>query len=372
MCMSIVKKKVYGGAAPHRTRLEDYRRPRGVTDGFASILAIGTANPPNVVDQSTYPDFYFRITGNEHNTELKDKFKPICERSAIKQRYMYLTEEILKKNPDVCAFVEVPSLDVRTTTPNLPEADFEVAKLLGLHPSVKRVGVFQHGCFAEGTVLRMAKDLAENNQGAWVLVICSEITAVTFCGPFETHLDSLVGQALFGDGASALIVGADPIPQVEKACFEIIWTAQTIVPNNEGAIRGKVREVGLTLQLKGAVPDLISANIENCLVEAFSQFKISDWNKLFWVVHPGGHAILDRVEAKLNLDPTKLIPTRHVMSEYENMSSACVHFILDQTRKASLQNGCSTSGEGLEMGVLFGFRLGLTIETVILKSIPLQ
>nr|BAA94593.1 pinosylvin synthase [Pinus densiflora] len=378
-------------------------------DGFASILAIGTANPPNAVDQSTYPDYYFRITGNEHNTELKDKFKRICERSAIKQRYMYLTEEILKKNPDVCAFVEVPSLDAgqamlamevprlakeaaekaikewgqsksrithlifcSTTTPDLPGADFEVAKLLGLHPSVKRVGVFQHGCFAGGTVLRMAKDLAENNRGARVLVICSETTAVTFRGPSETHLDSLVGQALFGDGASALIVGADPIPQVEKACFEIVWTAQTVVPDSEGAIGGKVREVGLTFQLKGAVPDLISANIENCLVEAFSQFKISDWNKLFWVVHPGGRAILDRVEAKLNLDPTKLIPTRHVMSEYGNMSSACVHFILDQTRKASLQNGCSTSGEGLEMGVLFGFGPGLTIETVVLKSVPLQ
>ena len=48
-------------------------------DGFASILAIGTANPPNAVDQSTYPDYYFRITGNEHNTELKDKLKRICK-----------------------------------------------------------------------------------------------------------------------------------------------------------------------------------------------------------------------------------------------------------------------------------------------------
>lgn len=322
---------------------------------------------------------------------------------------MYLTEEILKKNPDVCEFVEVPSLDARqamlamevpqlakeagekaihewgqsksgithlifcsTTTPNIPAADFEVAKLLGLHPSVKRVGLFQHGCFAGGTVLRLAKDLAENNRGARVLVICSENTVVTFRGPSETHLDSLVGQALFGDGAAALIVGADPIPQVENPCFEIIWAAQTVVPDSDGAIGGKLREVGLTFQLKGTVPDLISTNIENCLMEAFSQFKISDWNQLFWVVHPGGRAILDRVEAKLNLDPTKLIPTRHIMSEYGNMSSACVHFILDEMRKASQDNGCSTSGEGLEMGVLFGFGPGLTIETVVLKSIPLQ
>eukprot|EP00253_Pinus_taeda_P007830 PITA_07830 len=322
-------------------------------DGFASILAIGTANPPNAVDQSTYPDYYFRITGNVHNTELKDKFKRICERSTIKQRYMYLTEEILKKNLDVCVFVEVPSLDAwqvmlamevprlpkeaaekaihewgqsksrithlifcSKTTPDLSRANFEVAKLLGLHPSVKRVGMFQHGCFARGTVLRLAKDLAENNRGARVLVIYT-----------------------------ALIVGDDPIPHVENPCFEIVWTTQTVLPNSDRAIGGKVREVGLTFQLKGVVPGLISNNIENCLVEAFSEFRISDWNQLFWVVHPGGRAILDQVEAKPNLDPTKLIPTRYVMSEYGNMSNACIHFILDETRKASQDNECSTNGE---------------------------
>jgi len=38
------------------------------------------------------------------------------------------------------------------------------------------------------------------------------------------------------------------------------------------------------------------------------------------------------VEAKLNLDPKKLRATRQVLSEYGNMSSACVHFILDEMR----------------------------------------
>ncbi|KAK0608901.1 hypothetical protein LWI29_037783 [Acer saccharum] len=80
--------------------------------GPATILAIGTANPPNCVDQSEYPDYYFRITNSEHKTELKEKFKRICEKSMIKKRYMYLTEEILKENPNVCAF-EAPSLDAR-------------------------------------------------------------------------------------------------------------------------------------------------------------------------------------------------------------------------------------------------------------------
>ncbi|WVZ20451.1 hypothetical protein V8G54_007773, partial [Vigna mungo] len=79
---------------------------------------------------------------------------------------------------------------------------------------------------------------AENNKGARVLVVCSEITAVTFRGPSDTHLDILVGQALFGDGAAAVIIGSDPIPQIEKPLFELVWTSQTIAPDSEGAIDG--------------------------------------------------------------------------------------------------------------------------------------
>ncbi|KAK2997104.1 hypothetical protein RJ639_025372 [Escallonia herrerae] len=44
-------------------------------EGPAKIMAIGTATLANCVDQSTYPDFYFRITNNEHKAELKEKFK---------------------------------------------------------------------------------------------------------------------------------------------------------------------------------------------------------------------------------------------------------------------------------------------------------
>ncbi|CAN1179851.1 Chalcone synthase 1A, partial [Linum perenne] len=125
-----------------------------------------------------------------------------------------------------------------TSGVDMPDADYQLTKLLGLRPSVKRFMMYQQGCFAGGTVLRLAKDLAENNKGVRVLVVCSEITAVTFRGPSQAHLDSLVGQALFGEGAAAVIVGSDPNLEVEKPMFEIVYTAQTIVPDSEGAIDG--------------------------------------------------------------------------------------------------------------------------------------
>nr|ACZ48699.1 chalcone synthase [Fagopyrum dibotrys] len=375
-------------------------------EGPATVLAIGTATPPNCVYQADYPDYYFRVTNSDHMTDLKEKFRRMCDKSQIEKRYMYLTEDILKEHPNMCEYM-APSLDSRqdmvvtevpklgkeaaqkaikewgqpkskithvivctTSGVDMPGADYQLTKLLGLRPSVKRFMMYQQGCFAGGTVLRMAKDLAENNRGARVLVVCSEITAVCFRGPTDTHLDSMVGQALFGDGAGAVIVGADPDLSIEKPIFELVWTSQTILPDSEGAIDGHLREVGLTFHLLKDVPGLISKNIEKSLTEAFSPLNIADWNSLFWIAHPGGPAILDQVEAKLGLKEEKLKATRQVLNDYGNMSSACVLFILDEMRKKSLENGHATTGEGLDWGVLFGFGPGLTVETVVLHSVP--
>uniref|UniRef100_A0A151UDI1 Chalcone synthase 1 n=1 Tax=Cajanus cajan TaxID=3821 RepID=A0A151UDI1_CAJCA len=58
--------------------VEDIRKAQRA-EGPATVMAIGTATPPNCVDQSTYPDYYFRITNSEHKTELKEKFKRMCK-----------------------------------------------------------------------------------------------------------------------------------------------------------------------------------------------------------------------------------------------------------------------------------------------------
>lgn len=385
---------------------KELKRPEK-PQGLASILAIATANPSNFIEQSSYADYYFRVTNSEHMTDLKHKFKRICEKSMIRKRHMFMTEEFLVKNPSICASM-VPSLDVRqemlvAEVPKLgkeaaqkaidewgqplskithlifctisgldmPGADYQLAKLLGLSSSIKRLMLYQNGCFAGGTVLRLAKDMAENNKGARVLVVCAEIIGLTFRGPSEKHLDDLVCQALFADGAASMIIGADPIPNVEKSLFEIFSAGQTFIPETNGAITARLRQAGLLVNLHKDVPKLFSENIEKCLQDAFGPLGISDWNSIFWIAHPGGSGILDHVERKLALKPEKLRATRHVLSEYGNISSACVFFILDETRKSSIKNGHRDTGGGLEWGALFGFGPGLTVDTVVLRSVAI-
>ncbi|URD75364.1 hypothetical protein MUK42_10135 [Musa troglodytarum] len=270
-------------AAESACKIREIRRAQRA-DGPAAIMAIGTANPPNVIDQGNFPDFYFRMTSSEDKQELKEKLKLICDRTTVKNRYAHLTEEIVEQNPNL-RNPAAPSLETRLrimieAVPNLgkeaaakalkewgqpksmithlvfcsgagvdmPGADYQLVKLLGLSPSVKRVMLYHLGCYGGGTVLRVAKDLAENNRGARVLVVNVEITTVSaFRAPDEAHLDSLVGQALFGDGAAALVVGADPIQGVEKPIFEMAIAAQTLLPESEGKIGGQLKESGLAI-----------------------------------------------------------------------------------------------------------------------------
>ncbi|XP_043694445.1 poliketide synthase 37-like [Telopea speciosissima] len=377
-------------------------------EGPATVLAIGTANPSNTMFQTDFPDFYFRNTKSENMLELKEKFKRICERSTIRKRHTFLTDEMIAENPSLyhptapsldarqdIMVAEVPKLAMEAATKAInewgqpkskithivfttisgvdaPGVDFQLIKLLGLSPTVRRVMMYHLGCYGGGSVLRVAKDLAENNKGARVLVVCSELNSISgFKGPDEADLHALLGMAIFADGAAALVVGADPDTSIERPLFQLFSAGTRILPDSEEMVAGHLRQTGLSISLTKDVAKTIAANLEKCLEESFTKIGISDWNSIFWVSHPGGPAILDLVQKTLGLKEDKLKSSRKVLSEYGNMSSPTVLFIMDEVRRKSKEEGKATTGDGLDWGVLLGFGPGLTIETVVLRSVPI-
>ncbi|KAJ8762960.1 hypothetical protein K2173_023089 [Erythroxylum novogranatense] len=374
--------------------------------GLAKILAIGTANPPNYMSQTDYPDFYFRVTKTEYLTELKEKFKHMCEKSTIRKRHFHLTEEILNENPSLCSsdgaslnarqdilVEEIPKLGMEAALKaieewgqpkskithlifasasgvDMPGADLHLTRLLGLNQSMKRVMIYQQGCFISAVMLRIAKDIAENNAGSRVLVVSSEMDLVTlFRGPSAASFASLAFQSTNGEGAAALIVGADHISVVERPLFHIVSESQTTIPDSHEGITGQLRETGLMPHISRDVPLLVSENLEKCLVEAFTSQGISTdkWNSLFWIVQPS-LPIIHKTESIFGLKQEKLSVTRHVLTEYGNMGTASVFFIMDEMRRRSSDEKKKTTGEGMEWGVVVGYGAGLTIETVILRS----
>uniref|UniRef100_A0ACD6A6Z1 Uncharacterized protein n=1 Tax=Avena sativa TaxID=4498 RepID=A0ACD6A6Z1_AVESA len=368
--------------------------------GHAAMLAIGTANPTGAVLQDEFADDFFRVTKSDHLTELREKLKRICQKTGIEKRHFHLTEESLCAHPEFLDR-ELPSLNTRidmaaTAAPMLaqsaaakaiaewgrpvtnithlvfstysawqaPSADLRLASLLGLRPTVCRTMLSLHGCSGGGRALHLAKELAENNHGARVLVACIEITLVGIRSPNESNL---VGHALFSDGAGAVIVGAGPFGEGERPLFEMVSATQTTIPGTEHALGMQVSGAGVNIHVGIEVPVLIGQNIEQCLVDAFSSGvdAACSWNDLFWAVHPGGRRILDTIDTVFKLEPGKLAASRHVLREYGNMSAATIVFVLDELRK---RRGRGNGDNNLlpEWGALLAFGPGVTIEAMVL------
>ncbi|MBA0566203.1 hypothetical protein Golob_011044, partial [Gossypium lobatum] len=106
--------------------------------------------------------------------------------------------------------------------------------------------------------------------------------------------------------------------------------------------------MGMEYYLSRNLPQYVSNNIKQCMVEAFTPFGISKWENLFYVVHPGVVAILNGIEEKLGLNKERLKASRHVLSEYGNMWGPSMFFVLDEMRKMSVLEGKATTDEGLE------------------------
>ncbi|XP_051144645.1 type III polyketide synthase B [Andrographis paniculata] len=376
--------------------------------GKATILALGKAFPHQLVMQDFLVDGYFRNT-NCDDPDLKQKLARLCKATTVKTRYVVMSEEILTKYPelateghptvkqrlDICnaAVTQMaieasqscirswgrPASDithlvyVSSSEARLPGGDLYLAKGLGLSPSTQRVMLYFSGCSGGVAGLRVAKDIAENNPGSRVLLATSETTIIGFKPPSADRPYDLVGVALFGDGAGAMIVGSNPVLKpAERPLFELHIAIQHFLPDTEKVIDGKLTEEGISFKLERQLPQIIEDNIQDFCVElmGFAGFTKTEFNKLFWAVHPGGPAILNRLEKKLELLPEKLNASRRALTDYGNASSNTIVYVLEYMLEEakSVSNG---KKDGNEWGLILAFGPGITFEGILTRNLTL-
>ncbi|KAK6805914.1 hypothetical protein RDI58_003699 [Solanum bulbocastanum] len=379
-------------------RMEKMEGRNEINFGNATILALGKAFPHQLVMQEFLVDGYFKNT-NCDDPELKQRLTRLCKTTTVKTRYVVMSEEILKKYPelaveglptvkqrlDICnaAVTEMaieasqscikkwgrPISDithvvyVSSSEARLPGGDLYLAKGLGLSPETKRVMLYFAGCSGGVAGLRVAKDIAENNPGSRVLLATSETTIIGFKPPSVDRPYDLVGVALFGDGAGAMIIGSNPIRDIERPLFELHTAIQHFLPDTEKIIDGRLTEEGISFKLERELPQIIEDNIEDFCDKLISISGINDreYNKLFWAVHPGGPAILNRLEKKLDLSPEKLSASRRALADYGNASSNTIVYVLEYMLEEKK--------DITDWGLILAFGPGITFEGILTKNL---
>ncbi len=222
-----------------------------------------------------------------------------------------------------------------------PGLDFEIVDHLSLSPKVERTMVGFMGCYAAINGLKLARHIVRSEPKASVLMLNLELCTLHFQ---ETQdLEQVLSFLVFADGAAASLITAQE-QGLALDSFEAI-----MVPETRRLITWKVRGLGFDMLLSGQVPGELSQALHGGEL-----MKNRDHIDL-WAVHPGGRSVLDAVEKGLELPREALAASREVLSNFGNMSSATVMFVLkaimEQARPG--QRGCAMS-----------FGPGLTAETM--------
>jgi alpha-pyrone synthase len=225
-----------------------------------------------------------------------------------------------------------------------PGLDIDILRHYRLDPSTERTLIGFMGCHAAFNALKMARHIVLAQSAAKVLIVNLELCTLHL-NPQGT-LDEMLSFLLFGDGCAACIVSADP-SGLSMASFQTAFIHDTAE-----RIQWKIGDRGFDMTLCGRVPALISGYVSNLLERHLSGYPHKDMTH--WAIHPGGRAILDAVRDGGGVPEAGLGPSRHVLRQFGNMSSATIIFVLREI----LEKG--GPGEGLALG----FGPGMTVESM--------
>lgn len=244
-----------------------------------------------------------------------------------------------------------------------PGPDYKVVRALGLSPAVQRYHLGFMGCYAAFPALRAARQFCEADPSAVVLVVCAELCSLHV--RTSNDPDTIMGSAIFGDGAAAAVVTARE-PSPGQTALRLDHFETVLTPVGEEAMAWNIGDEGFEMVLGSYVPHIIEDHITGALEPLLAREPdVADlpYSHIpLWAIHPGGRSILDKVESKLDLKEEQLVPARETLRTYGNMSSATVLFvlkyILEMTPAAAAERICSMA-----------FGPGLTVETALFTKL---
>lgn len=256
-------------------------------------------------------------------------------------------------------------ITVSCTGQFLPGLDAALVRQLGLAPDVNRVPLTFVGCAAGLKAIGLARQFAAAERDVHVLVVCVELCTLHI-QPSDRRED-LYAASLFGDGASACVVGR---PAADRPGWMTLGRPQSMLLA-EGAedMIWNVGDYGFDLFLSARIPKLIRTHLpgegELTADEAAGgsggrvPTSAGAARPALWAIHPGGRGIIDAVQERYGLTDEQTGPSRSVLRQYGNMSSATLLFVLDAIRREMMHSGGISEPRD---GMAIAFGPGLSVE----------
>lgn len=213
----------------------------------------------------------------------------------------------------------------------VPPLDARIAGRLGLRPDVRRVPIFGLGCVAGAAGVARLHDYLRGAPDDVAVLVSVELCSLTYPGA-EPSMASLVGSALFGDGAAAVVaVGQRRAGQIDAAGPDILDSRSHLYPDSLRTMGWDIGASGFQLVLSADLPALIERYLGNDVTEFLTAHNLTTADVGAWVSHPGGPKIIEVITETLDLPDDALELTWRSLSEVGNLSSASVLHVLRDT-----------------------------------------
>jgi alkylresorcinol/alkylpyrone synthase len=136
----------------------------------------------------------------------------------------------------------------------------------------------------------------------------------------------LISACLFGDGAGAVVLSADPIPGVRRVEWKSAGTLVNTRDRDE--LRFERRGGMLRNILTTAVPALAAEHVDHVLTTGLETANLTRDDISGWILHAGGREILAAIRQRLGLTEEETRWSAAILRDYGNVSSPCVYFVL--------------------------------------------
>lgn len=244
-----------------------------------------------------------------------------------------------------------------------PGVDAVLIQRLGLRSTVERTHVGFMGCHGAVNGLRVADALAAAHPDARVLLCSVELCSLHLA--YDWDPQALVANALFADGAAAVVGLGESVEAGRAAArpappWRVAATGTLLFPDSRDAMSWRIGDHGFRMTLSPSVPALIEGHVADWMRGWLAGNGLHQDDVRTWAVHPGGPRVLGAFGAGMGLARDAFAPSREVLAEHGNMSSATLLFILQRLRDAGAR--------GPVVAVAFG--PGLVAEAALLVESP--
>ncbi len=318
-----------------------------------------------LIAERMYPSLRMKTKQSMHDCE---QMSTIYKMPYEKRMEMYeaacqtMIVNTVGKIPETVLQALTHVVTVSVTGMAVPSHSHFIQQKFNLPATTKLYGMQDAGCVGGVRGTALATSLAKEAPGNKVLLVCCEVSTLhaRHCSYKDTS--GVVGNVLFGDGLVCCIVDHPDNETAEcgKGQGLTIEDSKVVtIPNTRDYMTWRMGPYCYNMYLSKNIVDSIEVSVKDAI-----QSMNIDLDDTYWVVHPGGAAILDAVIRALGLEPGTLDVSYDVLGTRGNMSSSTILYILRDTITKIMQD---KSGPRKRNLVMLAFGPGMMIEMLRCK-----